>query len=41
MMEVHMVDNTMWAGHWLGMLVFAIVLVIPVWRICQRTGYTG
>ncbi|MFO7527506.1 MAG: hypothetical protein R6W86_01690 [Marinobacter sp.] len=33
--------NTMWAGHWLWMLVIAIVVVIPAWRICQRTGYPG
>lgn len=37
----HMFDNTVWAGHWLWMLVVAIVVVIPVWRICQRTGYPG
>jgi hypothetical protein len=23
------------------MLVLAIVAVIPLWRICQRTGYPG
>ncbi|KKN78576.1 hypothetical protein LCGC14_0348680 [marine sediment metagenome] len=36
-----MMTNNMWAGHWLWMLMFAIVVVIPVWRICQRTGYPG
>ena len=36
-----MFGNTMWAGHWLWMLVIAIVVVIPAWRICQRTGYPG
>jgi len=36
-----MMANNMWAGHWLWMLIFAIVVVIPVWRICQRTGYPG
>jgi hypothetical protein len=41
MMGNHMFSNTMWAGHWLGMLVIAIVFVIPVWRICQRAGYPG
>lgn len=41
MMGNHMFDHTMWAGHWLWMLVVAIALVIPVWRICQRTGYPG
>ena len=33
--------TTMWAGNWLWMLVIAVVLVIPAWRICQRTGYPG
>ncbi|MFO7578545.1 MAG: hypothetical protein R6W66_12550 [Pelovirga sp.] len=41
MLGSHMFNNTMWAGHWLWMLVIAIVIVIPVWRICQRTGYPG
>jgi len=41
MMGNHMFDNTMGAGHWLWMLVFAFVVVIPVWRICRRTGYPG
>lgn len=37
----HLLGNSMWAGHWLWMLVVAMVVVIPVWRICQRTGYPG
>lgn len=37
----HMFGNTMWAGHWLWMLVIAVAVVIPVWRICRRTGYPG
>ncbi|WP_018403063.1 hypothetical protein [Marinobacter gelidimuriae] len=41
MMNESMFGNTMWAGHWLWMLVIAIVVVIPVWRICQRAGYPG
>lgn len=41
MMEGHMYGNTLWAGHWLWMLVFALVAVIPAWRICQRIGYSG
>ncbi|WP_417501614.1 hypothetical protein [Marinobacter sp.] len=41
MMEGNMFGNTMWAGHWLWMLVIATVVVIPAWRICQRTGYPG
>lgn len=36
-----MFGNTMWAGHWLWMLVIAIVALIPTWRICQRIGYPG
>jgi hypothetical protein len=41
MMETNMFGNTMWAGHWLWMLVMAVAVVVPVWRICQRTGYSG
>lgn len=41
MMQDDMFGYTMWAGHWLWMLVIAIVVVIPAWRICQRTGYPG
>jgi hypothetical protein len=41
MMETNMFGNTMWAGHWLWMLVMAVAVVVPVWRICQRTGYPG
>ena len=37
----HMFGNTMWAGHWLWMLLFASAIVIPFWRICQRAGYPG
>ena len=40
-MGENMFGNTMWAGHWLWMLVIAIVVVIPAWRICQRTVYPG
>lgn len=36
-----MMHNAMWAGHWLWMVVFAIVIIIPFWRICQRVGYSG
>ena len=36
-----MYGHTMWGGHWLWMLVFAIVAIIPAWRICQRIGYPG
>ncbi|MBF23600.1 MAG: hypothetical protein CML18_08405 [Pusillimonas sp.] len=40
-MEGNMYGHTMWGGHWLWMLVFAIVAIIPAWRICQRIGYPG
>ncbi|SFR44427.1 hypothetical protein SAMN05216203_0373 [Marinobacter daqiaonensis] len=41
MMHNSMFSNTMWAGHWLWMLVMAVLVVVPVWRICQRIGYPG
>jgi len=41
MMNNSMFGDAMWAGHWLWMLALASVVVIPVWRICQRTGYPG
>jgi hypothetical protein len=41
MMNESMYGNAMWSGHWLWMLVVAIVVVVPVWRICRRTGYPG
>ncbi len=40
-MAENMFGYTMWAGHWLWMLVIAIVVVIPAWRICQRAGFPG
>lgn len=41
MMETDMFGNTIWAGHWLWMLVIGVIVVVPAWRICQRTGYPG
>ncbi|MCW8356431.1 MULTISPECIES: hypothetical protein [Marinomonas] len=41
MMNESMFGSTMWAGHWLWMLVVAILVVVPVYRICQRAGYSG
>ena len=41
MMNEHMMGHSMGAGHFLWMLVIAIVLVIPAWRLCQRIGYPG
>ena len=28
-------------GHLLWMLVMAIIVVVPAWRICARAGYSG
>lgn len=41
MMDGYGYGNTMWTGHWLWMLVIAVIVVIPAWRICQRIGYPG
>lgn len=41
MMGESMSGDTMMGGHWLWMLLVAILVVIPAWRICQRTGYPG
>lgn len=41
MMNGHMIGHTMWGGNWLWMLIIAIAVVIPAWRICQRIGYPG
>lgn len=40
-MEGNMFSHSMWGGHWLGMIIMASVVIIPIWRICQRTGYPG
>ncbi|SDT87926.1 hypothetical protein [Halopseudomonas salegens] len=41
MMNEYMMGHSMGAGHFLWMLVIAIALVIPAWRLCQRIGYPG
>lgn len=41
MMDETMFGNTMWAGHWLWMLVVAALVVVPFWRICRRLGFPG
>ncbi len=41
MMQHDMMGSVMWAGHWIWMLAIAILMVIPVWRICRRAGYPG
>ena len=33
--------ETMGGGHTLWMLVLALVVVVPFWRISQRAGYSG
>ncbi|MAK56367.1 MAG: hypothetical protein CML17_11085 [Pusillimonas sp.] len=39
--DANMMNNGMWAGNLLWMLVIAIVVIIPAWRICKRIGYPG
>lgn len=41
MMEHEIFADSMGFGHWLWMLLITAVVVIPVWRICQRAGYPG
>lgn len=41
MMSESMFGSTMWVGHWMWMLVIVILVVIPVYRICKRAGYSG
>ena len=41
MMSENMSGSMMGAGHWLWMILIAFVVVVPVWRICRRTGYPG
>lgn len=41
MMDANMFGNTMGGGHWLWMLIVAVIIVVPVWKICKRAGYPG
>jgi len=41
MMHDNMLAHSMGAGHFLWMLVLAIIVIIPIWRICMRAGYPG
>ncbi len=41
MMGTYFYESGFWISHWLWMLPFAAVLVIPAWRLCQRVGYPG
>ncbi|HLR16774.1 MAG TPA: hypothetical protein VK099_02785 [Alcanivoracaceae bacterium] len=36
-----MLAHSMGAGGFFWMLIIAIILVVPLWRICQRTGHPG
>lgn len=41
MMQHSMINSAMGSGHWLWMLMIALIVIIPTWRICQRIGYSG
>ncbi|EMP54692.1 hypothetical protein ACFQGA_01730 [Marinobacter koreensis] len=32
---------TLFAGHGFWPLLIAVFIVVPVWRICQRAGFSG
>jgi len=36
-----MMHNGMWGMGPVMMIVFAVVVLIPVWRICARAGFPG
>lgn len=36
-----MMHGDFYLMHTLWMLVFAAIMVIPFWRICQKAGYSG
>lgn len=36
-----MMNGDMGGGGYLVMLVWAVIVVIPFWRICQKAGYPG
>ncbi|HZX23339.1 MAG TPA: hypothetical protein VFF18_07380 [Woeseiaceae bacterium] len=36
-----MMNGDMAGGGYLMMLVWAAIVVIPFWRICQKAGYPG
>lgn len=41
MMHHNMFNSAMGSGHWLWLLMIAIIVIIPAWRISQRLGYSG
>jgi energy-converting hydrogenase Eha subunit B len=36
-----MMNGEMGGGGYLMMLVWAVIVVVPFWRICQKAGYPG
>lgn len=40
-MMMYNMHEAMWMGYWLSMLLLALVVIVPIWRICQRVGYPG
>lgn len=36
-----MMQENMAGAHLIWMLILALVVVIPFWRICQKAGYPG
>lgn len=36
-----MMHDGMWLAHWLWMLIVAVIVVVPFWRICTKAGHTG
>jgi len=36
-----MMNGEMGGGGYLMMLVWAVIVVVPFWRICQTAGYPG
>ncbi|MEX1198279.1 MAG: hypothetical protein WEB57_10520 [Pseudohongiellaceae bacterium] len=36
-----MTGTGMAGGHFVWLLLVALLVIVPVWRICQRAGYSG
>lgn len=36
-----MMENGYFGFGWVMMVLVAIIIVIPVWRICSKVGYSG
>jgi hypothetical protein len=39
--EFVMMQGNMAGAHLIWMLILALIVVIPFWRICQKAGYPG